>query len=100
MLEKSRLLGLRTIWSGHDDLHSAPPPFACREARYLAQYGFKISLSGRIYLSLLLTRASIRVVSQRRVDDLEIAEENLRRLLMEASGGMSAAAAGPELVRS
>jgi hypothetical protein len=65
--------------------------------RNLTRHGLGLSMSGRIYLSLLLTRAAVRVVRDRRVDQLETAEESLRRLLLEASGGVSDTETGPGL---
>jgi hypothetical protein len=56
---------------------------------YLLLRGFKLSLSGRIYLSLLLTRGALRVAREGR-DSVETAEENLRALLEEAGSGMAA----------
>ena len=62
---------------------------------FLDRYGLKMSVWGRIYLSFLLTKASFTVVRDGRVDDLEVAEESFRELLLEASNGMPVANTGP-----
>lgn len=64
-------------------------------SEFLDRYSLKMSVWGRIYLSFLLTKASFAVVRDGRVDDLEVAEESFRKLLLEASNGMPVANAGP-----
>jgi hypothetical protein len=67
---------------------------------FISQYGLEVSVSGRIYLSFLLTKAAVTIVRDGRVGDLETAEESFRSLLMEASGGVSPVDAGPGLALS
>jgi hypothetical protein len=62
---------------------------------FIDRYSLKMSVSGRIYLSFLLTKAALTVARDGRVADLEVAEENFRALLLEASDGMSATDTGP-----
>jgi hypothetical protein len=63
-----------------------------RAARqHLQERGLKLSVPGRLYLSLLLTRGAIRVAGEGD-DSMKIAEENLRLLLDEAAHGTGAPA--------
>ena len=61
----------------------------------LREYGISVSAPGRIFLSLLLTKAAIKLVREGRAGNdyyLSEAEDNLRALLVEASGAAPAQA--------
>jgi hypothetical protein len=64
-----------------------------RAARqHLRERGLKLSFTGRVYLSLLLTRGALRVASEG-PDRMETAEENVR-ILLDAAAGTDAPAVG------
>lgn len=59
---------------------------------FVTEHGFAMSVSGRLYLEVLLTRAAITIVRDGRQDDVELAEERLRELLSHAGGAPPAVA--------
>lgn len=57
--------------------------------QHLSEHGLQLSLSGRIYLEVLLARAAQRIASEGKAEDaaaIELAERRVRQLLDTAAG--------------